>query len=161
MIQPTSSAKGGLSWLGWSALVIILDQLTKWLAVKNLTYQLPVEVFSGLNWTLLHNFGAAFSFLSNAGGWQRWFFLIVGVIITIVLVVWLKRSPKSDWRTCLPLSLIIGGAIGNLIDRFYLGYVVDFIDVWHWPAFNLADSAISVGAVLLILFGFSQGKAEE
>ena len=115
----------------------------------------PSHINSWLNWTLAHNYGAAFSMLADAGGWQRWFFTILASIVTVVLLVWLFRLERGDWRTGLSLGLIIGGALGNLIDRIQLGYVVDFIDVHyqghHWPAFNIADSAISCGIVLLLL----------
>ncbi|MDX1570038.1 MAG: signal peptidase II [Xanthomonadales bacterium] len=151
-----------------SAVVIVLDQLTKWIAVTQMNLYESIPVMWGLNWTLLHNYGAAFSFLSDHSGWQRWFFTIIAIVVTAVLAVWLKRTPRSDWTTAAPLSLIIGGAVGNLIDRLRLGYVVDFIDVyyqqWHWPAFNIADSAISIGAISLILISFlseNQGDKQE
>jgi signal peptidase II len=115
-----------------------------------------------LNWTLAFNTGAAFSFLQDAGGWQRWLFTFLAVAVSSVLVIWLSRLSRRDWRTALPLALVIGGALGNLIDRVRLGHVTDFIEVyyrhWSWPAFNVADSAISVGAVLLILFGLGGRK---
>ncbi len=148
--------RGGLIWLLLSALVIIIDQWTKAIAVAALDYLTPVAVLPGLNWTLVHNEGGAFSFLSNHGGWQRWFFLIIASGVTIALVEWLRRTARRQWVLCLPLALLIGGAIGNLIDRARLGYVIDFVDVyyenWHWPAFNVADSGITVGIVMLIAF---------
>lgn len=147
-------------WLSVSTLVIFLDLQTKRLASESLVLYNSHEVFSGLNMTLAHNYGAAFSFLNNAGGWQRWFFVVLASAISLVLLVWLLRLPRQEWRTGLSLGLIIGGAIGNLIDRIQLGYVVDFIDVyyrtWHFPAFNVADSAITVGVVLLLLDGILQ-----
>lgn len=150
----------GLAWLSVSAVVIAADQATKWIAETSLTYAVEVPVFPGLNWKLLYNLGAAFSFLSDQGGWQRWFFSILALVISGVLSVWLYRTERSDWPTALPLALIIGGAVGNLVDRLRLGHVVDFIDVYyrdyHWPAFNVADSSIFVGAALLILFGFKE-----
>lgn len=150
------AGRGGLIWLLLSALVIILDQWTKVLAVGALDYLTPVPVLPGLNWTLVHNEGGAFSFLSNHGGWQRWFFLIVASGVTIALVAWLRRTARRQWVLCVPLALLIGGAIGNLIDRARLGYVIDFVDVyyktWHWPAFNVADSGITVGIVMLIAY---------
>jgi len=143
------------AWLGVSVLVILLDWQTKQMASESLVLYRPQEVFSWLNMTLAHNYGAAFSFLNNAGGWQRWFFVVLASIVSLVLLVWLLRLPRREWRTGLSLGLIIGGAVGNLIDRIQLGYVVDFIDVyfrdWHYPAFNVADSAITVGVVLLLL----------
>ena len=142
-------------WLGVSVLVILLDWQTKQMASESLALYRPREIFSWLNMTLAHNYGAAFSFLNNAGGWQRWFFVVLASGVSLILLVWLLRLPRCEWRTGLSLALIIGGAVGNLIDRIQLGYVVDFIDVyfrdWHYPAFNVADSAITVGVVLLLL----------
>ncbi len=156
MNEPTRQLRA-LAWLWLSAGVVVLDQVTKAIASATLTLHQSVPVLPGLNWTLLHNYGAAFSFLNTPGGWQRWLFTFAAVAIGAVLIVWLSRTPRNDWRTAAPLALIIGGAIGNLIDRLRFGYVVDFIDVyyrdWHWPAFNIADSAISVAAVALIAFG--------
>jgi signal peptidase II len=142
-------------WLLLAVLVIVIDMMTKQWASETLVLYRPSHINSWLNWTLAHNYGAAFSMLSDAGGWQRWFFTILASIVTIVLLVWLFRLKREEWRTGLALALIIGGAIGNLIDRITLGYVVDFIDVYykghHWPAFNIADSAISCGIVLMLL----------
>lgn len=156
-------ANKGWRWLVLSALLIVLDQWTKSLAVGALTYLTPVPVLPGLNWTLVHNLGGAFSFLSNHDGWQRWFFLIVSSVVTVVLIEWLRRTAARQWVLCLPLALLIGGAIGNLIDRARLGYVIDFVDVyyadWHWPAFNVADSGITVGIVMLIAYElFGKGR---
>jgi len=153
-----------LAWLILSAIVIALDQLTKHIVLAVLQPYTPVPVIPGLlNWTLAFNTGAAFSFLHDAGGWQRWLFSVLAIVVCSVLVVWLRRLPRTDWRTALPLALVIGGALGNLIDRVRFGRVTDFIEVYHqqwsWPAFNVADSAISVGAVLLIVFGLGGRKA--
>ena len=147
------------AWLWLSLLLIVADQVTKWLAVANLEYLTPVPVIDGFwNWTLVHNYGAAFSFLSDAGGWQKWFFAGLAAVVSVVMALWLRLTPRADWRNALPLALVIAGAIGNLIDRVRYGYVVDFVDWYvgkhHWPAFNVADSAIVVGAVLLVLFSF-------
>ena len=135
------------------------------LAVSLLAYAQPVPVLPVLNWTLLHNLGASFSFLADAGGWQQWLFSALAVIISAVCVVMLAKQPRSDWRMALPLALIVGGALGNLIDRVRFGYVVDFVHwYWrdfHWPVFNLADSAISVAAVLLIVFSFVPDRTPE
>lgn len=151
-------------WLFVSAAVIWADIVTKEWASEVLTLYRPEEVYSWLNMTLAHNYGAAFSFLSNAGGWQRWFFTVLASIISVVLIVWVLRLPRREWLTGLALSLIIGGAIGNLIDRIQLGYVVDFIDVhyagWHWPAFNVADSAITCGVILMVVDAFRQAWLE-
>ena len=152
-------------WLALSAIVIALDQLTKHIALAMLQPYAPQPVIPGvLNWTLAFNEGAAFSFLHDAGGWQRWLFSVLAIVVCAVLVIWLRRIGREEWRTALPLALVIGGALGNLVDRVRLGHVTDFIEVyyrsWSWPAFNLADSAISVGAVLLIVFGLGGGKAK-
>ena len=141
---------------GWlSLLVIVLDQLTKYLAETLLVMHQPVAVLPSFNLMLTYNTGAAFSFLADAGGWQRWFFLILGAVISGGLLVWLYRLRPSEKWLALALALILGGALGNMIDRVWLGQVIDFIQLyyerWYWPAFNIADSAISVGAVLLVL----------
>ncbi|KAA1188348.1 lipoprotein signal peptidase [Pseudohalioglobus sediminis] len=145
-------------WYLLALIVVLLDQYTKWLATAYLDYGRPLEVFSWFNLTLQHNTGAAFSFLSNAGGWQRWFFTAVAVIISTGLIVWLYMARRGHWLLALALGLILGGAIGNLWDRVALGYVVDFISVhyggWYFPAFNIADSAITVGAGCMLLDGF-------
>lgn len=142
-------------WLGVSALVIALDLYSKQRISEALDLYRPREIFSWLNITLAHNYGAAFSFLSDAGGWQRGFFIVLASVVSVVLLVWLLRLPRQEWRTGLGLALVLGGAIGNLVDRVMLGYVVDFIDVhvggWHYPAFNVADSAITCGVILLLL----------
>ena len=145
-------------WLLMSAVIVVLDLWTKGIATESLTLYRPVEITSWLNMTLAHNYGAAFSFLSDAGGWQRWLFTVLASVVTVVLIVWLFRLPKDEQVTAAALGLIIGGAVGNLVDRITLGYVVDFIDVYyktsHWPAFNLADSAITGGVILLLVDGF-------
>jgi signal peptidase II len=153
-----SQDRNALSWLTLSAVVVVLDQLTKAIAIHLLEPQVPHAVIPGfLNWTLAYNTGAAFSFLADQQGWQRWFFTLLAIVISVVLARWLAKTPRSDWRSALPLALVIGGAIGNLIDRLRIGHVTDFIQVYHnawaFPSFNIADSAISVGATLLILFG--------
>lgn len=147
--------KYGLRWLWLSVLVIGLDQLTKSLATQYLVLHQPLPVFPGLNLTLMHNTGAAFSFLSQASGWQRWFFILLAVGVSVVLTIWLARLPRHKVWLPAALAFIIGGALGNVWDRIVQGYVVDFIDVYlksaHWPAFNVADSAITIGAVMLIV----------
>ena len=152
-----------LSWLLLSVAIIVADQLSKLAILAHFQLHESLPLIPGLlNLTLAFNDGAAFSFLQNAGGWQRWFFTVLAFGVSAVLVVWLRRTPRGDWRTALPLSLVVGGAIGNVIDRVRLGHVVDFIDVhyaaWSFPAFNVADSAISVGAVLLLFFGLFGSK---
>ena len=153
--QPLIHVHSPFVWLVIASLVVILDLYTKQWATESLGLYRPVEVYSWLNWTLAHNYGAAFSFLSDAGGWQRWFFTVLAMAVSLVLLVWLFRLRAGEWRTGLALGLVIGGAVGNLLDRITLGYVIDFVDVhyrgWHWPAFNVADSAITCGIVLLLL----------
>ncbi|AXY55286.1 lipoprotein signal peptidase [Acinetobacter chinensis] len=147
-----------LMWLGLSVLAIIIDQWTKNIASTHLTYADPVPVLPFLNWTLLHNYGAAFSFLSDAGGWQHYLFTGLAGIVSIIFIFWLMRMPKSTVVLPMAIALILGGAIGNLIDRISLGYVVDFIHVFyqnnHFPAFNIADSAITLGTILLLIDTF-------
>jgi signal peptidase II len=143
-----------LLWLGLSSFLLILDQLTKIIAKNNLFEGVSQPVTSFLNWTLVYNSGAAFSFLAQAGGWQRWFFTGVGIIAALVMI-WLIRKNCHQTIFSLALSLILSGAIGNVIDRVLYGAVVDFVDLhymgWHWPAFNIADSAITIGVILLII----------
>lgn len=147
-------------WLLVSGVVVWADMVTKEWASEVLILYRPHEVWPWLNMTLAHNYGAAFSFLSDAGGWQRWFFTALASAVSAVLIVWVLRLPRREWLTGLALALVIGGALGNLSDRVQLGYVVDFIDVhyggYHWPAFNVADSAISCGVVVLILDALRQ-----
>ncbi len=147
-----------LRWYALALVVVLLDQYTKQLASSELVYGRPVEIFFWFDLTLHHNTGAAFSFLSDAGGWQRYFFSGVAVVISAVLGVWLYRMPRGQQMLALSLSLILGGALGNLWDRLAQGYVVDFISVhyagYYFPAFNLADSAITVGAGLMLLDSF-------
>lgn len=147
-----------LKWLWLSFVVIVLDQLTKYVATDLLIYAEPVAVIPFFNLTLLHNTGAAFSFLSDAGGWQRWFFALMAVGVSAGIIVWISRLESKQKWLAIALALIVGGALGNLWDRLYFGYVVDFIQLyyeqWYWPAFNIADSAISVGAVMLLIDGF-------
>jgi signal peptidase II len=164
-LQGMFQNKMALAWLLISILIVVLDLWTKALATESLTLYRPVELTSWLNMTLAHNYGAAFSFLSDAGGWQRWLFTGLASVVTLVLIVWLLRLPVAEKLTAAALCLIIGGAVGNLIDRVMNGYVVDFIDVyvkgWHWPAFNLADSAITCGVILLLLDSLLQSISEK
>jgi signal peptidase II len=164
-IASLSKKPNALVWLLLSVVVIALDQLSKAWAVQALQpIGLPHPVIPGfLNWTLIFNKGAAFSFLTDGGGWQRWFFVLLALIISAVLVAWLARTPRRDWRTALPLGLIVGGALGNLIDRLHAAQVTDFIQVyfrqWSYPVFNIADCGITVGAVMLVAFGLFAGKS--
>ena len=143
-----------LKWLWLTILVMILDQVTKHLAESRLAWGQPVEIFSWFNLTLAYNRGAAFSFLSDAAGWQRWFFIAIGVVAIAVILVWMSRLAPNERLTASALALILGGAAGNLMDRVLYGHVVDFIQWhyhdWYWPAFNIADSAITLGVALLI-----------
>ena len=145
-------------WLLLSAVVIALDLWTKSLVTAHFEYREVLAVVPGFNLVLAHNTGAAFSFLAQAGGWQRWFFAGIALVVSVVLVLWLLRLAAGKHGLAMGIALLLGGAIGNLHDRILLGYVVDFIDVYygayHWPAFNLADSAIVAGAGLLLLDAF-------
>jgi signal peptidase II len=159
----TRPRPNALAWLALSALVLALDQASKHLALRALQPYVPREVVPGvLDWTLAFNPGAAFSFLAGADGWQRWLFAALALGVSAMLAGWLARTPRSDWRNAAPFALIIGGAVGNLVDRLRSGHVTDFIHVhwhaWSFPAFNVADSAISVGAAMLVVFGLFGGK---
>ncbi|MFP5344363.1 MAG: signal peptidase II [Gammaproteobacteria bacterium] len=151
-----------LKWLWLSALVIVLDQFSKYLISGSMQLWQSIEVAPFFNLTLLHNTGAAFSFLSGAGGWQRWFFTLVALAVSAVIILWLKRLPTTDKWQAAALSLILGGALGNVIDRVRFGYVVDFLDFhyrqWHWPAFNVADSAITAGVAVLAVVILGESK---
>lgn len=143
-------------WYLLAALIVALDQGAKYLALHGLDYGEPVTLLPVLDLTLQYNPGAAFSFLSDASGWQRWFFILIAVSISALLVVWISRVGRSDRLLSASLACILGGAIGNVIDRLHLGHVVDFISVHWWsqayfPAFNVADSSITVGAALMLL----------
>jgi signal peptidase II len=141
-------------WLGIALIVILVDQLTKIAIARIFGYGQGREITSFFNLVLVYNRGAAFSFLAAAGGWQRWAFTALGVVAALVIGYLLKRH-ASQRMFCTALSLILGGALGNVLDRLMYGHVVDFLDFhvggWHWPAFNVADSAITVGAVLLVI----------
>ncbi|MGH8551544.1 MAG: signal peptidase II [Methylococcales bacterium] len=145
-------------WIIIAGLVLIFDQISK-IGISN-----TMEVFETIQLvpcfqlTYVHNPGAAFSFLSDAGGWQRWFFIGLSSAVSAVLCVWLLRLPSdASWQSA-GLALVLGGALGNLLDRVLYGYVIDFLDVyyktWHWPAFNIADSAITIGVCILLLDSF-------
>jgi signal peptidase II len=144
-----------MKWLWISLLVLVFDQASKLVADAMLALHQPVLLMPSLAITKAYNTGAAFSFLGDASGWQRWFFIVLAVVVSCILLVWLLRLKTHERRCALALALILGGAIGNLVDRVLYGHVIDFIDVyygsWHWPTFNVADSAITVGAVLLLL----------
>lgn len=148
-------------WRFWwlAVLVLVADQLSKIWVLQNFSLGESVELLPVFNFTYARNYGAAFSFLGDAGGWQRWLFTAIAVIVTIVLSVWLSRLKTSQLKLSLALVLIVAGAIGNLIDRSLYGYVVDFLHVyyqdWHYPIFNIADCAITIGAGFLIWDSFT------
>lgn len=150
-----------LRWLWLSTLLVVLDQASKWIALERLVPYEAVPLVPGFNLTLMFNTGAAFSFLSDAGGWQRWGLSLLALVLSVALTFWLRRLTRAEVLSAVGLALVIGGAIGNLWDRLVYGYVVDFIDLyvadWHWPAFNIADSAITVGAALLVWEGLFGG----
>ena len=155
MAKSTNTSGSGMTtWLGLALIILLADQFTKVLIVGNYALGDSTYVTNFFNVVRAHNTGAAFSFLANAGGWQRWFFTGIGIVAAIFMV-WMLKSHPGQKLFSFAISLILGGAIGNVIDRLLYGYVVDFLDFhWkamHFPAFNIADSAISVGAVCLIL----------
>jgi signal peptidase II len=158
------NASNGLAWIWLSIGLLVLDIGTKLIAMTHLTLHERVPVLPMLNWQLVYNDGAAFSMLSTAGGWQRWFLSGVAIAVSIVIIMWLKRTHDATWVQKLGLACILGGALGNLADRVRFGYVIDFIDFhtnsWHFPAFNIADSAISLGAILLLFTLWRKEKDE-
>ncbi len=165
---PLVSARfGKLPWLWLSLLVFGLDQASKLHFEGSLRlYQQIVVIPDLFSWTLAYNTGAAFSFLADADGWQRWFFALIAVVVSAVLVVWLKRLKPGETWLAVALALVLGGALGNLFDRVVYGHVIDFIlvhwqDRWYFPAFNLADSAITVGALMLALDMFKSKQSGE
>ncbi len=166
--MPNSASRfGRLGWLVLSVLVLVIDQVSKAHFEGTLEmFQQIVVIPDYFSWTLAYNTGAAFSFLADGGGWQRWLFALIAVVVSAVLVVWLKRLGRDDTWLAIALALVLGGALGNLYDRIALGHVIDFILV-HWqnrhyfPAFNFADSAITVGAIMLALDMFKSKKTGE
>tara|TARA_Y100001963_G_C6764747_1_gene441583 strand:- start:251 stop:739 length:489 start_codon:yes stop_codon:yes gene_type:complete len=152
-----------LWWL--IALVLLVDQLTKQVVIANMQLFDSIELLPVFNLTYVRNYGAAFSFLSDAGGWQRWFFTLIAVAISVVLAVWLARNSKAQLKLNMALALVLAGAVGNLIDRSIYGYVIDFLHLyyqnWHYPAFNIADSAICIGAALLIWDSLSNNEVKK
>ncbi|CRM36833.1 MULTISPECIES: signal peptidase II [Pseudomonas] len=166
--MPNSASRfGRLGWLVLSVLVLVIDQVSKAHFEGSLEmFQQIVVIPDYFSWTLAYNTGAAFSFLADGGGWQRWLFALIAVVVSAVLVVWLKRLGRDDTWLAIALALVLGGALGNLYDRIALGHVIDFILV-HWqnrhyfPAFNFADSAITVGAIMLALDMFKSKKTGE
>ena len=163
----TTGRFGRLGWLWLTLLVLVIDLTTKVYFDNSLQmYQQIVVIPDLFSWTLAYNTGAAFSFLAESAGWQRWLFALIAVVVSAVLLVWLKRLGRNDTWLAIALALILGGALGNLYDRIAYGHVVDFILVhwqnrWYFPAFNFADSAICVGAVMLALDMFKSKKSGE
>lgn len=145
--------KSGLRWVWLSALVILIDRITKISALRLLEPYSPLPILPSFNLTLAYNKGAAFSFLDAASGWQMWVLGAIAVIVSVIIIIWMKRLPASKRWLCIAIALILGGALGNLWDRLSYGHVIDFLEVYvshfYWPAFNVADSAICVGAVML------------
>jgi signal peptidase II len=160
-----SSTKQLLALLSIALLVFVADQLTKLWIVNHFVYGASEIVTPFFNLVRVHNFGAAFSFLNNEGGWQRWGFSVFAALVSLIILVWIARLSSQQKLEGVALALILGGALGNLYDRVTLGYVVDFLDFhWsgsHFPAFNIADSAICVGAVLILLEGFLKRPEDE
>jgi signal peptidase II len=153
-----------LVWLWLSALVIVVDQITKRVVDSAMQLHQTIELIPYFQLTYMRNQGAAFSFLSGAGGWQRWFFIGLAIVASVFIFIWLRKLDTSRRREAVAWALVLGGALGNLIDRILYGYVIDFLDVyvgdWHWPAFNVADSAITLGVVLLLLDSFKTQPVE-
>ncbi len=148
---------GGAVWLWLSLLVLIGDQISKQWIVDHLEYAEVIVVNGWFNVTRLHNTGAAFSFLADASGWQHWLFVGLGLVVATAILLWMRHLKQQAWLAAA-LALMLGGALGNVVDRVRYGYVVDFIHVhyeqWFWPAFNVADSALTVGAVMLVVESF-------
>lgn len=163
--MPLTWKDSGLRWYWVAVLAFFADQLSKQWVLANFDLFESVQLLPFFNFTYVRNYGAAFSFLSEAGGWQRWLFTIIAVGFSTILTLWLRKQSASLWKLNLAYTLVIGGALGNLIDRLMHGFVVDFIDFYwgksHYPAFNIADSAIFIGAVLIIWDGFLSGKSEQ
>jgi len=149
-----------LKWLWLSSIVVVFDQMSKIWVDLTLELHQSIPVMPSFSITYAHNYGAAFSFLSDAGGWQRWFFAVLAIVVSIGIVVYLKKLKSEEKLLAVSLSLILGGAIGNIIDRVLYGYVIDFLDVYyqayHWPIFNIADSAITVGVGLMLIESFME-----
>lgn len=152
----------GLSWLWLSVVAFLLDQGSKWLVVSKFDLYESINLLPVFNFTYVRNYGAAFSMLADAGGWQRWLFGIIALAVSGLLIYWLKKQPASHIWSNVAYCLILGGALGNLYDRIVHGYVIDFLDVFwgqsHFPAFNLADSWICIGAVMLVLETLLEGR---
>jgi len=155
----------GLSWLWLTLLCLIIDQITKHWVAGTFDYRESLAVLPFFNLTYVHNTGAAFSFLADQGGWQRWFFTAIASIASIVFLVWMAKTPKQQRLLSIAFALILSGAVGNLIDRALFGYVIDFLDFhwagYHFAAFNVADSVIFIGAALMIFESFTSQEANQ
>lgn len=156
--------RSSLPFIWLSFVIIIVDQWSKYFALQHLTLFQPHAIFALLNFTLIFNRGAAFSFLNSQGGWQRWLFIAITIVISSGILLWMGRTPRKKILLNIGLALVLGGALSNLWDRVSLGYVIDFIDfhiqTWHWATFNIADSAVCVGVVMLIVDLMFSKKAE-
>ncbi|MBC8378616.1 MAG: signal peptidase II [Methylobacter sp.] len=154
-----------VKWLWLSLIAVMLDQGSKLAIAGSMQLYESVQIMPFFKLTYVHNTGAAFSFLSEAGGWQRWFFAGLALVISVVISIWLTRLKKHETLLAVALALVLGGAVGNLIDRLAYGYVIDFLDVyykaWHWPAFNIADSAITLGVILMLAESFGLVGSKE
>lgn len=155
----------GLRWYWVVVVVFLADQLSKQWVLANFDLYESVKLLPFFNFTYVRNYGAAFSFLHDAGGWQRWLFTAVAVGFSVLLTIWLRKQPANMVRLNLAYTLVIGGALGNLIDRLQHGFVVDFLDFYwntaHYPAFNIADAAIFIGAVLIIIDSFKASSSDD
>jgi signal peptidase II len=155
----------GLRWLWLTLFFLVADQVTKQLIVSNMDLYQSIDILPFFNLTYVHNLGAAFSFLADQGGWQRWFFTAIAAIASIVFIVWLAKTPKQQALLSAAFALMLSGAVGNLIDRVLFGYVIDFLDFYgfgyHFPAFNIADSMIFIGAALMIFDSFKNGESSK
>lgn len=155
----------GFKWLWITIVFLIIDQVTKQLIVGSFDLGESMNILPFFDFRYVQNPGAAFSFLADQDGWQRWFFTVVATIASVVFLVWLAKTPKSNPLLSIALAFMLSGALGNLIDRALFGYVIDFLDFHiagkHWPAFNVADSAIFIGAALMIYDSFKNGESEK
>ncbi|MGF1910493.1 signal peptidase II [Vibrio kasasachensis] len=163
----TSLRQSGVRWLWLALILFVADIAIKYVVMNNMGYgwKNSIEILPFFNLTYVHNYGAAFSFLSDQSGWQRWFFTAIAFAVTAMLTYWMSKLPAKEKWNNIAYAMIIGGAIGNVYDRIMHGYVVDYLHFYigdfHWPAFNLADSTICIGAAMIILDGFiSKDKAK-
>jgi signal peptidase II len=162
VVHSDAGGRNGLVYCWISLVLIVLDQVTKLAVEANLRLYQSITILPVLEITRLYNRGAAFSFLNDASGWQRWLFTVLAVVVSIALILWLRRIDRRARLLGAAIAFVLGGAVGNLIDRVRLGHVVDFVNV-HWqqhyfPAFNVADSAITVGAILLVLDAWLEAR---